>query len=67
MDYCCVGDAMCLHFTGLRKLPVLKEQLCLWSPQWDWPEILEKMLKTKGLYILAVKVAILSLSKKKSF
>lgn len=59
--------AMCLHFTGLRKLLVLKDQLCLWSPQQTEPEILEKMLKTKGLYILADKVGLLGLSKGKIF
>lgn len=59
--------AMCLHFTGLRKLLVLKDQLCLWSPQQIEPEILEKMLKTKGLSILADKVGLLGLSKGKIF
>lgn len=62
-----VWDAMSLHLTGLRKLQVLKEQPCLWSPQWTGPGILEKMLKTKGLCILAVKVGILTPSKGKSF
>lgn len=67
MYYCHVWDAMCLHFTGLRKLLVLKEQPCLWSPQWTEPGILKKMLKTRGLYVLAVKVGIQGLSKGKSF
>lgn len=67
MNYYDVCDAMCLHYTEMKKAPCVEGTTVLVVTIVDWPGILEKMLKTKSLFLLSVKAGILSLSIGKSF
>lgn len=67
MDYYDVCHAMCLHCTELKKAPCVEGTTVLVVTTVDWPGILEKMLKTKSLFLLSVKAGILSLSIGRSF